>query len=194
MSLACHPDLSYWYAENGWSYCRGVLEESQEIGHNIHLAMQIYLETGNSKASLKKLGELEIGIAEPLIEWCSKNKVDPITLDGSPMIERSLFSEALFLGGTPDLVAFVNGKLSIVDWKTDSDSGAKRERKAKYLYQASGYALILAEKGIEAVESHFVRSSKKGKHDVYSFTEKELKEAKKEFLELRKIYRRVKGN
>ena len=46
------------------------------------------------------------------IEWEERNQIKPIA------IEPHLISEEYQFGATPDYIGFINGKVSLLDWKT----------------------------------------------------------------------------
>lgn len=58
--------------------------------------------------------------------------------------EAPLISKALFFAGTPDLVAVVDGRLLVVDWKTKA-SEAKARVDASWPLQLTAYAMLVRE-------------------------------------------------
>lgn len=83
------------------------------------------------------------------IHWLKGNKVNVIEL------EKHMVSEMYLFGGTPDLIAKVNGKLAIIDWKS---SKAVYDT---YWLQVGAYRQLALEAGYGDIqEVHILRISK----------------------------------
>ena len=52
---------------------------------------------------------------EGFLRWVENWKVEPL------YVEKNMVSEKHQYGGTPDLIAEVNGKVALVDWKTSKE-------------------------------------------------------------------------
>lgn len=76
--------------------------------------------------------------------WYAAHAVDPIS------IERPLVSERMRYGGTPDLIAHVDGRLCVVDWKTSS------RIRPEYVAQLAAYAALWTEHTGAVVERGIV--------------------------------------
>lgn len=221
--LAVHFDPTGWYEGmraklkrqganlnhvNPIQECKKVKEESIRIGHNIHGAIEKFLEGKSFKEVSGKLSEQEKVMLSYLTSWCSDHKVKLVATEKTvyyrckkhkrkpsltcPECEQSF-------AGTVDLICTVDGKdeLVILDWKTDSTPGntqQRREREAKYLWQASGYSIgYERESGVFIDRAIFVRISKKFEFHICEFGQEDLIAGREEFKMLRKLYKRVFG-
>ena len=130
----------------GWAYKRGKegldLYESRDsaadAGTLCHAMIQAHM-TGNrpesavSGQSVDVVSRAETAFLNWL-DWAKGVQLEPVA------IERELVSEEMTCGGTPDLIARVNGgPLALVDWK--SGSGVYLEA----LVQVAAYRLIWEE-------------------------------------------------
>lgn len=185
------PGLRYWYGKYGIQHCEAKKRESQNVGHGVHKAIESFLRGKPFSECSDKLSNDQRVMLSYLVEWCNKKKVKPIAM------EESIYSQRHKFAGTPDMICTFNGgkTLTLVDWKTDSmprDKTEDREREAKYMWQLAGYAIAYEETyKVKINKGYTIRASKDLKFAEYEF--KSLKEAKKEFLWLRQIYKKVKG-
>ena len=91
-------------------------DELADIGSVAHDVIQAKLT--NKAADLSDYTAKQIECAKPCItkfeNWFKENKVKPI------LVETPLVSEKYKYGGTLDLYADINGKKTLLDWKTGS--------------------------------------------------------------------------
>jgi len=181
-------NLQYWYGKYGTKHCTEVANKSKAVGHRIHKAVEVYITTGNyqeSRCQLKDEGESK------MLD-CFVNIIDSDKLSGSKQ-EEPYISKKYQFGGTMDLVT-IN---TIYDWKTDStpkDKAQERERLLKYKLQAAGYALLIEENtGTEIKQAKFIRVTKDEPPIVKVHSFEITRKSKKMFLNLREIYRELKG-
>ena len=85
--------------------------EARDWGNAVHKMLALYLQ---GKLDESSLHESLIPILEQFDEWMRLNHVE--TLE----IEKPLYNEQYRYAGTPDLICKLNGRLSIVDYKTGS--------------------------------------------------------------------------
>ena len=78
--------------------------------------------------------------------WCEQFKFKPVA------VEPNLISEVYQYGGTPDVIAEVQGKLTLVDWKTGKNAGKYPE----IFVQLAAYEQLIYENGYGAVEGFHV--------------------------------------
>lgn len=78
--------------------------------------------------------------------WFDRHAVEPLE------IERRMVSERRGYGGTPDLIARVDGRLELLDWKTS------REVSTEHLVQVAAYAALAWEHGHRVVAVRVVRA------------------------------------
>lgn len=83
------------------------------------------------------------------LHWLKGNKVKVIEL------EKHMVSEEYKYGGTPDLIATVNKKLAIVDWKS-----SKAVYDTYWLQLGAYRQLVLEDMGLDVQEVHILRISK----------------------------------
>lgn len=137
-------------------------DEAADIGTAVHNYLETYIK---SKINWEKTPELPVneqvkkGIMA-FIKWAKENKVQFMSS------ERKVYSKKYEYAGTLDMEAIVNGKLSIVDFKTSS--GIYPE----YFIQTAAYAKALEEEtGNKYQEVWILRIPKDGtafgyaKHD-----------------------------
>lgn len=92
-------------------------------------------------------------------EWYMSHKIELV------MAEEPLCSISMLMAGTPDLICYLDGKLTIVDWKTGS--GLYYDS----LIQMAFYALFFEEEfGIKVEQFVLVNASIKSPFKVFSTT------------------------
>jgi len=109
--------LMYWAWDkgiHGLDY-RKVSEEAADSGTLAHAMIEAELKKkpmpekdGIPKEIIEKAETAYLNF----IEWEERNQVKPIA------IEPHLVSEVYQFGATPDYIGYVNGKASLLDWKT----------------------------------------------------------------------------
>jgi hypothetical protein len=76
-------------------------------------------------------------------------------ITGVSIIELPMFHRACFFAGTPDLLAVIDGELTLCDWKTQQ--AGKEKVRTEWLLQVGAYAeLIRAAYGIELQKAAMV--------------------------------------
>lgn len=123
--------LMRWSARTGRRY-EDVREAKARIGTLAHTAIAHALRGEDIDLFMADRGEAAKVLAalEGFRAWLRANVVEPIA------IEEPIVSEVMMVGGTPDLRAFVNGKRTVVDWKTGSSLHPK------HVVQLEGYSAI----------------------------------------------------
>ena len=111
-------------------------------------------------------------------KWVERKHIEPI------LVEQPMVSERHRFGGTPDVVAVVDGKLELLDWKTSA--GLYIEHKI----QVSAYYHMLKEHGYKVQRVRLIRI---GREEGDSFEEhvvgkRDLAMLWKLFLHARAIY------
>jgi len=97
--------------------------EARDWGNAVHKMLALYLHRKLDESSLH---ESLIPILEQFDEWMRLNHVEPLE------IEKPLYNEQYRYAGTPDLICKLNGRLSIVDYKTGSYDMAGPQLAAYY--------------------------------------------------------------
>jgi hypothetical protein len=118
---------------------------------------------------------------EAALKWIDSHKITPL------LIERALYSRKHEVAGRMDKLAFVDGRLSVVDWK--SSTGLWPE----YVLQTSAYAKIYEEEMGVVVEDRWL--VKLGKYDgefqAKQFTKEECDKDFEAFLGAVAVYKRL---
>ena len=90
-----------------------------DIGSCSHLMKQAHLKGQDPHLVEKDFSKETVDKAHNVflifLEWMDQHKVEPIA------VEESMVSEELQVGGTPDLVAKIDGYISIEDTKSSND-------------------------------------------------------------------------
>lgn len=117
------------------------IEGAANIGRAVHKFAEDTLK--NKRATLPLDASVRNG-AQAFLTWVNANKVEPI------LIERRLLSRRFYYAGTMDLLAHVNGRRAIVDFKTSS--GLYLEM----LIQLGGYAVAWEEEFGERIDDGWI--------------------------------------
>ena len=140
-----YRELRDWYAD---------------IGTTAHRHMEIILQ-GNTPDLLaegfdKKLIDAAQNSIGAFELWMSRHKIEPLH------IEKVLISDDFELGGTADLIAIVDGKVEVIDFKT----GTKLK---KHNLQVAAYFMLAEEHGIKVDQCRLVyghRNKKSGNNQL----------------------------
>jgi hypothetical protein len=158
--------LTRWIADQGWNESQRIKSEAGERGTNVHQAIEHLLAGQN----LNRLGS-------SLEEWWKISTFVDWYHDFKPEVlatEIALFSKKYKFAGRVDCIAKINGKITVIDWKT---SGSIYDH---YPLQFASYAQAVEENTDLKVEQTAVvqmgTKSKKGyKFEEYSDWKKHLK-------------------
>lgn len=155
------PGLRYWYGAKGTSECEKVKKKSQQIGKEVHDAIEKYLR--GKKDYLAKLDATQTRMFTQVKDWCIKTKFHPISMEEplywyckkhhpKPHVNDCKQDcpedcTSFSLAGTPDAIGTFNGwkTLSVVDWKTDAvptDRAGELEKAVGYYWQNASYAMM----------------------------------------------------
>lgn len=151
-------------AKLAWNAAR---KEAADIGSNVHAYAEAVLR-GEDPPKLAT-AEAEAG-AKAFEAWLRESAVEPLA------IERRVFSKQHWFAGTVDLVALIDGRLAIADFKTSS--GIYPE----YALQTSAYKLAWKEEhGIDdsddAIDRWIIRVDKRsGQFQAHQFKRHKIHE------------------
>ena len=153
--------------------------KARELGTRVHSFTDSYSEENKSELLLKALrteNEEERNSLSAFIEFASKNKLE------KEFGERKIYSFRYNYAGTVDWVGKVNGKETVIDWKTSAAIYPS------YFLQTASYAQALQEEFPEKkiVQTMIVRLGKDGKLEVA--IHKNWKDDLPIFLSLLKVY------
>lgn len=131
------------------------LKKAQEIGTDIHTAIESYFKGDFSPLDSKKNPYFQ-----SFLQFATSNNIDPV------LMEERMYSETLKITGRLDLLANVDGTLMIIDWKTGSWAHPE-------IWQLQGtfYRMLLQENGKPVPDCFtFVKLNREGHSpDLYTF-------------------------
>ena len=163
LGVLAKPALIHWAWKlgiEGQDY-RKYRDKMADIGTLAHYLIMCHL-TGETP-DLSEYSKADIDKAENCIlsyfEWERSHKPEPI------IIEKPLVSIKYQFGGTPDLVARINGTTCLVDFKTS---------KAVYeemIYQLAAYSQLVSENGHKTQKAILLRI---GRDEDEGFEEREI--------------------
>jgi len=137
LSVLAKPALVPWawkLGRDGIDLAKYV-DDKADIGHLAHQMILDYFR--DEKTVTDDYSKNQIDAAEnaflSFLEWAKGKRINPL------MIERPLVSEVYRFGGTPDLVAEIDGELAVVDFKTG------RGLYEEHWIQVAGYYALLGE-------------------------------------------------
>jgi hypothetical protein len=148
LGIVRKPFLEFWRGKLGNAKCETILRESQDIGHEIHEAIECYFQG----QPLPEMGQQSLRMFAHFREWALMTGASPIDL------ELQMQSNEFKFHGTCDAVLEIDGKLLMADWKTSSAIDKL------YGAQLAAYSQMYKEiSGKEITEGLIVRMDKKEK-------------------------------
>jgi genome maintenance exonuclease 1 len=131
--------LFEWRQRVGEEEANRVAAKASRRGTKVHSTIEKYL--------LNEMSDMQIKMMMPDLKEMFSS-VKPI-LDArvGPIygIEQRLYSDALRVSGTCDCIAYWDGKLSIIDWKT-SNRVKEKDEIENYFMQATAYSEMFEER------------------------------------------------
>jgi len=105
-------------------------------------------------------------------------------------IEGQMYSDHLAVAGTADLICEIDGKLTVVDWKTSSNKKT-RSKITNYFMQSAAYAVMFEEHtGLPVSDIKIAITCQSGEFQLF---EEKRDEWIGEFKNLREQYRQIYG-
>ena len=143
-------------------------DEAASIGTLAHALIQAHLQGEELDTSM--FSSLQIDLAENSVlsyyEWEKRHTVEPL------ICEIPMVSEAMRFGGTVDWYCKLDGKPTLVDFKTG------KAIYEEYFVQTSAYKAILEEHGYPVEEVKILRV---GRDETEGFEERTIKDTRKYF-------------
>jgi hypothetical protein len=180
LNILAKPALIHWAWElgvQGLDY-RKVRDQASDIGTLVHYLILCKLQ--GEEPDLSTYTPQDVGMSalpmEKFDAWLAEHEVEPILME-TPMV-----SEGMNFGGTPDFYGKVDGKLTLLDFKTG------KEIYAEAFYQVAAYRELLTQHGYSVEQ---VRILRVGKSDDEGFEERavgNLDTCLEIFLACQKIY------
>lgn len=143
-------------------------DEAAAAGTLAHALVLEHL-TGE-KVDMDQFSKMQIDLAENSIlsffEWEKRHKVEPV------WCERPMVSEKMRFGGTIDCLAYIDGELELIDFKTGK---AVYE---EYFVQTAAYRELLKENGFDTKRIRILRI---GRDETEGFEERVMTDSSKYF-------------
>ncbi len=102
--------LTKWIAENGWNEAQRILSEAGERGTKVHNAVEFLLNGHTLRKIDYSLDEWRR--IEAFTRWYGQVNLEVIAL------EVAVFSKKYGYSGRFDCLGILDGKLTVIDWKT----------------------------------------------------------------------------
>jgi ATP-dependent exoDNAse (exonuclease V) beta subunit len=166
--MAKPPQLIKWIADVGYENSQKVLKDAGERGTRVHDCLENILLEGHKKCELK--GD-EPYLVTQFHKWLDKYKPQIVQTEGT------LFSKSHEFAGTTDLIALIDKKRVLIDFKTST-----RIQKT-YGLQLAAYKVAYEEMtGLNIDECYVLHLREKG------YTFKKMDEPFVVFLALKHIF------
>lgn len=153
-------------------------DEAAAVGTLAHAMVQAHLQ--GEKLDLSLYSPMQVDLAENSLlsfhEWAGRHKIEPI------ICEIPMVSEKLRFGGTVDCYCKLDGKPTLVDFKTG------KAIYDEYFVQTAAYKELLMEHGHPVEEIKILRI---GRDETEGFEERSISDSRKYFeifQNLLKIY------
>lgn len=130
-----------------------ILENAARRGTIVHNAIDNYLEFG-----IEDIPEELRGYFDAFLAWKKKENPEIVAA------ERRVYHKALRYAGTCDLLCMINGKLTLVDYKTSSAI-----QPMLYPLQLEGYAKAWETHGVKVEEKLILHLKRDGKYAVHRY-------------------------
>lgn len=91
-----------------------ILERAAQRGTAIHNAIENYIAFG-----VRDIPSQYVGYFEAFTQWWDKRKPQPLAL------ERAVYHKILMYAGTADLICMIDGRLTLVDYKSSAQINEK---------------------------------------------------------------------
>lgn len=150
---------------------KNTLDIAAKRGTSVHNSIEIFLKYG-----VRDCDPDFSGYADGFFEWWDKNKPEVV---GS---EFRVYHKLLAYAGTIDMLAYINGKLCLIDFKTTYKLIDKNCR-----VQLEAYIQALRSHGIEVEKKYILHLCKDGKWDFIEYPVKDA-EALRVFMSLKTVY------
>lgn len=171
LGILAKPALIYWSWDLGMKGIdfRKFRDDKADIGSLTHEMILMHLK--KEKIDTSDYAKSQIDLAKicfkKYLDWESKYKIEPI------LLETPMTSERFKYGGTIDGYCKLDGKLTLIDYKT-----SKAIYENPMLYQLAAYKQLLEEHGYKTEEVRILRI---GRNEEEGFEERKMIDLKKHF-------------
>ena len=96
---------------------RKVLADAGNVGTQVHNAIQTYLATGHEPVAPS---DQVTSAFLAFLEWKDAHEVKPLQIKSESKmgLEYTLYDEELGVAGTADFIGYIDGELTVADWKS----------------------------------------------------------------------------
>jgi len=152
LGILAKPAVVHWAWQcgvQGLDYQK-VKEQAGDIGTLVHYLILCRLKNTEPDLSDYTQNDITATVSpmDKFTEWLSGHELEPI------LMETPLVSEKYRFGGTPDFYGKVDGKPTLLDFKTS------KEVYTENFYQLAAYVELLREHGYEVGSARIIRVGK----------------------------------
>ena len=153
-------------------------QEAADRGTQVHRALEAHFR-GEPLFDIPE--EISTRVNAGLL-WLSEHAVEPIS------IERRVYSRRHKVVGTLDKLAKIDGRLSIIDWKTS------KYVYTEFLLQTAAYGGFLEEEtGLHVERRYLIRLNEEGEFEVHEYNREDFKRHYSAFLAALKVFKVIRG-
>ena len=181
LSFQEKPELIAWRKRVGDAEANRISRIASTKGSKVHLACENYLQGK----------ETEWGIAESDAREAFQAFI-PVLENVTVVhaMETRMWSDKLEVAGTVDLIAEVDGELTVLDWKTSSRY-KRKEDIPDYFKQMATYSVMFYERTGIAIPNMTIQMTVP-EIGLLTFKEK-VRDWVPEFIKVRKAFKEIKG-
>jgi hypothetical protein len=181
LSAEENPHLKAWRARVGEKEADRISKQATTKGSKVHEACEDYLQGKTTEWGLRESEAKEaFSVFIPVLE----------SIDEVHAIETRMWSDKLEVAGTVDLIARIDGELTVADWKTSSRY-KRKEDIPDYFKQMASYSVMFYERTGIAIPNMIVLMTVP-EIGLLTFKEK-VKDWVPEFVKARKRFKELKG-
>ena len=184
LQVLAKPQLIEWASRLGLKgiYWRDYTDPLKQVGSLVHRMILADLSGIDPSAFYYRYNQHVIDMAEnsfiSYLAWRKGRTIDPI------FTETPLLSEVHGYGGPPDFLGFIDGTLTLLDYKTGS--GVYPD----HWIQVAAYSMLMVENGLDAPENHVVLHIPRAEDEIFCAPEKKTLKVEWEiFKHLLAIYK-----
>jgi len=129
------------------------LENAAEKGSAVHKAIENFIEFG-----IEDIESEHRGYFDGFMKWWQEKKPEPVG------VERRVYHRVMLYAGTVDLIAYIDGVLTLIDYKT-----TYAMNDMTFSVQLEGYSQALKSFGIQVQNKMILHLKKDGSYAVHEY-------------------------
>jgi hypothetical protein len=181
LSVEENPHITAWRKRVGEAEADRISKQATTKGSKVHEACENYLQGKPTQWNLRESEAQDaFSVFIPVLD----------SVEEVHAMETRMWSDKLEVAGTVDLIARINGQLTILDWKTSSRYKRKDDI-PDYFKQMASYSVMFYERTGIAVPNMVIQMTVP-EVGLLTFEEK-VKDWVPEFIKARKTFRQLKG-